>query len=68
MFVLFGLSWVFIAVPRLSLVKVRLVEKLDCEGYALVVVCGLLYGGFFCCGTQTPGAWASVVAACRLSN
>ena len=26
------------------------------------------YGGFFCCGTQTPGAWASVVAACRLSN
>ena len=26
------------------------------------------YGGFFCCGMQTPGAWASVVAACRLSS
>ena len=26
------------------------------------------YGGFLCCGTQTLGAWASVVAACRLSN
>ena len=33
-------------------------------GLALASYCG----GFFCCGAQVQGAWASVVAACRLSS
>ena len=32
-------------------------------GFSLVVVCGLLIGGFSCCGARALGAQASVVVA-----
>ena len=38
------------------------------RGLLFVAVHGLLIAVAFCCRAQDQGAWASVVAACRLSN
>ena len=56
LFIYFWLCWVFVAARRLSLVAAS-------GGHTL-----LRCGGFSCCRARALGAWASVLAACRLSS
>ena len=65
-FICFWMCWVFVAPCGLSLVA-------ESGGYFLVAMHRLLIAvashcsGFFC-GAQALGAWASVVATCRISS
>ena len=55
------MRWVFVAKPGLSLVAAS----------GATLRCGVWAShcsGFSCCGAQALGAWASVVAAHRLSS
>ena len=64
LFIYFWLRWVFLAVRGLSLVGVS-------GGYSATLHCGAWAfhcSGFFCCGAQALGMWASVVVACELSS
>ena len=60
-YIYFWLRWVFIAVCGLSLV-VASGAALHCGARASHC------GGFSRCRARAPGAWASVVVACRLSS
>ena len=58
----FWLRWVFVALRGRSLIAVR--ER----GLLFIVVCGLLIGGFSCCGAWALCMQASVVVVCGLSS
>ena len=57
----FWLRWVFVAARGLSLVAAS-------RGYSSLAVRRLLIVVASCCGAWALGAWASVVAALRLSS
>ena len=60
-FIYFWLCWVFTAACWLSLVAAS-------RGYSSLRCTASYCGGFSCCGAWALGAWASVVAAHRLSS
>ena len=66
-FVLFFYLFLFLAAlgPRCC---VRAFSSCGEQGLLFIAVCGLRCSGFSCCGAQSPGSWASVVAARGLSS